>query len=85
MVLNAVELRAMAINIAKELTKNVDTLIEEAQKIEKYIQGDATIPNVVEDPSKVWIKAFEGMQKNLQPFPPLPEIKVKKAKKKNKE
>jgi hypothetical protein len=84
MVQNLVELRVMAINTAKDYAKNVDTLIEEARKIEEYIQGDAIIPNVVEDPTKIWFKTFSEMQKNMQPLPPLPEIKVKKTKKKNK-
>ena len=84
MVQNTVELRVTAINTAKDYTKDVDSLIEEAKKIEKYIKGDATIPDVVEDPSNVLVKAFGEMQKNMKPLPPLPEIKVKKAKKKNK-
>ena len=86
MVQNLVELRVMAINTARDYAKNVDTLIEEARKIEEYIQGDAIIPNVVEDPNNIWLKAFEEIRKNSFPSPqPLPELKpIKTSKTKKK-
>lgn len=74
MVQNTVELRVVAITIAKEYVKDVKSLLEESKKIEKYIQGNATIPNVVEDPNNSLVKAFENMQKRIQ-TPQLPEIK----------
>ncbi len=74
MIQNTVELRVVAITIAKEYVKDVKSLLEEAEKIEKYIQGNATIPDVVEDPSNSWVKSFTEMYKST--MPKLPEIPV---------
>lgn len=83
MVQNKVELRVYAVNVAKEYAKDVDSLIEQASRIEKYVQGDAIIPDVVEDPNSIWIKAFEELRKNpFQTPQPLPELKPVKTKKK---
>ena len=73
---NTVELRVVAITIAKEYVKDVKSLLEESKKIEKYIQGSAFIPNSVEDPNSSLVRAFEKMQKNIK-TPELPEIKSK--------
>lgn len=64
---NTVELRVVAITLAKEYVKDVKSLLEESKKIEKYIQGSATIPDVVEDPSNPWMKCLEEMRKSTLP------------------
>ena len=69
---NTVELRVVAITLAKEYVKDVKSLLEESKKIEKYIQGSATIPDVVEDPSNPWMKCLEEMRKSTLPLT-LPE------------
>ena len=61
---NTVELRVVAITLAKEYVKDVKSLLEESKRIEKYLQGNATIPDVVEDPSNPWMKCLEEMRKN---------------------
>lgn len=86
MILNTVELRVFAVGIAKDYANDVKQLIEKSEMLEKYIQGKATIPDVVEDPNNIWLKAFEEMRKNTflspQPLPELKPIKDSKTKKK---
>ena len=77
MILNTVELRVTAISIAKEYVKDAKSLIDEAKKIEKYIKGNATIPDVVEDPSSSWVKSFGEITKNSMPkLPDFPDIPI---------
>lgn len=86
MIQNVVELRVFAVNTAKEYAKDVQALIKDAGKIEEYVRGNATIPEVVEDPNNYLVKAFEQMRKStFAPTPPLPEfpeLKEKKTRKK---
>ena len=64
---NTVELRVVAITLAKEYVKDVKSLLEESEKIEKYLQGTANIPDAVEDPSNPWVKCLEEMRKSAAP------------------
>lgn len=86
MIQNTVELRVFAIGIVKDYANDVKQLIEKSEMLEKYIQGKATIPDVVEDPNNIWLKAFEEMRKNTfsspQYLPELKPIKTSKTKKK---
>jgi hypothetical protein len=86
MIQNTVELRVFTVGIVKDYSNDVKQLIEKSEMLEKYIQGEATIPDVVEDPNNIWLKAFEEMRKNTfsspQPLPELKPIKTSKAKKK---
>lgn len=61
---NTVELRVVAITLAKEYVKDVKSLLEESEKIERYLQGTATIPDAVEDSSNPWVKCLEEMRKS---------------------
>lgn len=67
MIQNTVELRVIAITIAKEYVKDVKSLLDEAKKIETYIQGNAIIPEVVEDPNNSWVKTFCEAYKSAMP------------------
>ena len=81
MIQNSVELRVYAVDIVKGYAKNVQQLIEDSETLENYIRGNATIPDVVEDPNSIWIKAFEELRKNPFHTPQaLPELKPVKTK-----
>ena len=73
---NTVELRVVAITIAKEYVKDVKSLLEESKRIEKYIQGGAVIPNAVEDSNSSLMRMFEEVRKNTS-VPSTPGVKGK--------